>query len=142
MSTDPRLETLRLLTSIDATLKAIAQAILDYDNQIAAKHAPASTDALCNGPYGDPIIKAKSPRDWNGPDMIGRHFSECPADYLELLAARYDYFASKEEDSKKQKYNLLDAQRCRAWAVRIRGGYVAPAQASNSGFVDDGSGDF
>jgi hypothetical protein len=133
--TDPRLETLRLLTSIDATLKLLLAAQ-------SGDRAPQSDESVTHGPHGDPIVKAKDPRDWTGDSMNGRHFSECPADYLDLLAERYDYFASREEDATKQRYNLLDARRARAWAVRIRGGYIAPTQASNSGFVDDGSGGF
>jgi hypothetical protein len=89
-----------------------------------------------DGKYGDPVVKAKDPRDWAGPSMIGRKFSECPAEYLELLADRYVYFAEKndENDEKtdkgvpKSKYALADAARCRGWAARIRSGaHVPPA---------------
>lgn len=76
--------------------------------------------------YGDPIVKAKDPRDWAGDAMNGKHFSECPAEYLDLLADRYDYFAEREDDAKKAKYNRLDAARARGWAARIRDGYKAP----------------
>lgn len=120
MATDPQL--LALFTSIDASLKTLVALA-----QARQKKAAASDDKVCGGPHGDPIVRQKPPRDWTGDDMKGRHFSECPPDYLDLLAERFDYFASKEEDDTKQKYNLLDARRARAWAARIRGGWKAPA---------------
>ena len=73
--------------------------------------------------WGDPTIKAKDPRDWAGVTMQGRKFSECPAEYLDLLADRYDYFAEREDDPKRANYNRIDAARARGWAVRIRDGY-------------------
>lgn len=122
MSTDPRVETLALLRSIDASLKAL----------LARMPAPPERVDL-DGPHGNPVVKAKDPRDWTGETMNGRTFSECPAEYLDLLAERYDYFASREEDAKKQKYNLLDAQRARGWAARIRAGHVAPKRQPSEG---------
>jgi hypothetical protein len=121
MPTDPRIETIRLLSSIDASLKAVVAAL----NGRAM--TPQVNDSVCNGAHGDPVIKAADPRDWTGDTMKGRHFSECPPDYLDLLAQRYDYFASKEEDAKKKRYNELDSQRARAWAARLRAGWT-PAE--------------
>ena len=73
--------------------------------------------------WGDPVIKAKDPRDWAGDTMQGKKFSECPAEYLDLLADRYDYFSERETDPKKAGYNRMDAARARGWAARIRDGY-------------------
>jgi len=84
--------------------------------------------------YGDPTIKAKDPRDWAGESMQGRKFSECPVEYLDLLADRYDYFAGNETDAKKANYNRLDAARARGWAARIRDGYVPPAVGKDPDF--------
>lgn len=132
-ATDPRVETIRLLTSIDASLKKIAGCV-DRVSSLAATSINATVDdSVCDGPYGNPVIKAKPPRDWTGEDMTGRHFSDCPPEYLDLLAERFDYFASKETDPKKQKYNLLDARRARGWAARLRNGYQ-PDQAHEPGF--------
>ena len=132
MSTDPRAETIRLLTSIDASLKAL----LARGN---GGESPVN-DRVCDGPHGDPIIKAKDPRDWTGEAMKGRHFSECPPDYLDLLAERYDYFAEKsnndaqsasdeaelQDAQKSLRYAKLDAARARGWAARLRAGWTAP----------------
>ncbi len=97
--------------------------------RILAALSPAVPSVDLDGPHGDPVIKAKDPRDWAGGSMRGRTFSECPPEYLDLLAERLDYFASKEEDAKKQKYNLLDAQRARGWAARLRAGWTRPESA-------------
>ena len=115
-------ETLRLLRSIDASLKTLVQR--------SAASAPAGERVDLDGPHGDPVVKAKDPRDWTGDPMKGRHFSECPADYLDMLADRFDYFAGQEEDARKAKYNRLDASRARGWAQRKREGYVPPQRDS------------
>jgi len=129
MSTDA----LHVLRSIDETLKDILREL----RQGAAGHtgggAPgrvAAPDADLDGKYGDPEVKAKDPRDWMGPTMKGRRFSECPPDYLDMVAARLDYFA-EQADEKGEKasngkpasaYKRLDAARARGWAKRIRDG--------------------
>lgn len=117
-----------LLASIDASLRELVAFSRARQNK-----QTTSNDRLCDGPHGDPVIKAKDPRDWTGDSMQGRKMSECPPEYLEMLAERLDYFASKEEDPKKQKYNVLDANRARAWAARKRNGWTAPAVAQSEG---------
>jgi hypothetical protein len=125
-----------LLCSIDASLKAL----------VARQDAPASAPAIASdrdldGPYGDPVVKAKDPRDWTGPTMVGRKLSECPAEYLDMVAERLDYFCSTntgetEDDKKKLKYQRLDASRARGWAARIRAGKVKVAAPK---FADEDS---
>lgn len=100
--------------------------------------APAVPDRMLDGPRGDPEVRQKDPRDWAGEPMKGRRFSECPQEYLDLLAERYDYFAGREDDEKKFGYNRLDAQRARGWAARKRAGWTAPVAA---GRVDDTQGE-
>jgi hypothetical protein len=118
MSTETRAEVLAELRTITSVLRMILVAL--------KPESAGAPDALLSGPHGDPIVKAKDPRDWTGEPMQGRQFSECPPEYLDMLAERYDYFASKETDDKKQKYNLLDARRARAWAQRLRDGWTSP----------------
>jgi hypothetical protein len=116
-----------VLRSIDATLKELLA--LSKSKRAAAK--PTDDQKLhvdLDGPYGDPLIKAKDPKDWAGPSMRDRHFSECPPAYLFLLAQRYDYFASRELDEKKKRYNQLDAEKARHWAQRIESGYKPKTQ--------------
>jgi hypothetical protein len=111
-------ESVQLLRSIDASLKALVMATVPQK--------PVKVDL--DGQYGDPILKARDPRDWTGETMVGRKMSQCPAEYLDLLAERYDYFAGNETDAKKAGYNRLNAARCRGWAERIRNGEVPQAE--------------
>ena len=85
--------------------------------------------------------------------MQGRRFSECPPEYLDLVANRLDYFAGQNdgepgpEAAKKARWNRLDASRARGWAARIRAGYkpvprqtAAPMEAGDPGpFASDDS---
>lgn len=120
-------EVVDLLRSIDASLKQLV---------IILRPAEPLTVNL-DGPHGDPIVRAKSPRDWTGEDQLGKPFSQCPPAYLDLIAARYDYFASTAEDEQKRKYARLDAARARGWAERLRGGWRAPEPSSAEGSMSD-----
>lgn len=139
---DPRVEVLTELRKQTALLERMIALHESYMLTEAAVSArPAQSAVSLTGPHGDPIIKAKDPRDWSGDPMTGKHFSECPPEYLDLLAERYDYFASKNDDEaatakrvndapvvaemeKKARYAKLDASRARAWAAKLRAGYV------------------
>lgn len=125
-------ESIRLLRSIDSSLKSL----------LALQGGARQTERVdLDGTHGDPVVKAKDPRDWTGEPMKGRKFSECPPDYLDMVAERFDYFASKEPDEKKAKYNRLDAARARGWAQRLRAGWQPssePQNAGNDGFEADG----
>lgn len=124
MTSEARLnETLALLRSIDGSLKAIAKALV----QTAPKEVADDRDL--DGKYGDPEVKF-NPRDWTGDSYKGRFMSECPADFLDLLAETYDYFARKAEETNEQyngkpvaPYKRKDAARARGWAKRKRSGW-------------------
>lgn len=125
-------ETIKLLTSIDLSLrKLVVIAERKAEDRVKAaqgkQDASVASDADLDGKFGDPVVKARDPRDWTGPSMQGLPFSQCPAEYLDLVADRLDYFISQnpgedEEDKKKLKYQKLDAARARGWALRIRSG--------------------
>lgn len=129
-------EGITVLKSIDATLKAILRQLSvkdPHDKEIAP-------DGDLLGKYGDPVIKAKDPRDWTGAPMMGRKYSECPPAYLDLVADRLDYFADQAEAEKKTTssgkpvapYNRKDAARARGWAARIRSGAHVQTQQDDS----------
>ena len=142
-------ELLTALRSIDQSLRTLVV--------IAQKKAEAPTPAGAtprlvptvasdhdlDSQYGDPIVKAKSPRDWTGEPMLGRKFSECPAEYLDLVAERLDYFAGQSEATGELAsngkpvagYKRLDAARARGWAKRTREGKHATTPATN--WADD-----
>lgn len=97
--------------------------------------AGAATDVDLDGAHGNPVIK-KDPKRWTGASYAGCNFSDCPAEYLDVLAEFKDWQAGMDErkgtddDRRKAKFNRLDAARARGWAQRIRGGYKAPERAS------------
>ncbi len=132
-------ETLAVLKSIDLSLrKLVVIAERKAEERVkAAQGKPDSSvasDRDLDSQWGDPVVKAKDPRDWTGAPQQGKKFSECPAEYLDMVADRLDYFTSQnagatEEDQKKLKYQKLDAARARGWAARIRAGKVAPPPA-------------
>jgi hypothetical protein len=135
------------LGGIDATLKALLQATR---TAMPAARAAVASDSDLDSQYGDPEIKGKDPRDWTGPTMRGRRYSECPADYLELLAERLDWQAEQNDKEGKTTdagkpiapYNRKDAARARGWALRIRDGKVPQAPTgAHAGFAADAGGD-
>ena len=134
-------EEIELLRSIDASLKAL----------LAAPKPPATasareiaSDADLDGKYGNPEVRARDPRDWTGEPMLGRKFSECPAEYLDLVAERLDYFAGQSEATGELAsngkpvagYKRLDAARARGWAKRKREGKHTPEKTPKD-WIDD-----
>lgn len=127
--------TLSVLQSIDATLKQLLARFPTAPPAVA-------DDADLDGPYGDPVIQQKDPRDWKGATMIGRRYSQCPPDYLDMFASRLDFFAEvAEKEGRKTSngkdvapFNRRDAARARGWAKRLRGGWKSPA---DTGFDPD-----
>lgn len=145
------------LRSIDASLKLLVAhfgigakaqgASGGAAGEYVAPHTASDRDL--DSQFGNPEVKAKDPRDWTLGTMKGKRFSECPAEYLDLVADRLDFFieqaksdledpandANQADIRKKIKYDRLDASRARGWAKRIRAGYVAPVEPE--GFPSD-----
>lgn len=129
MATEPQTTgeiMIALLKSIDASLKVLATAV----RAKATKSVATARDL--DGRYGNPKVRLKV-RDWTGPDMKGRLFSECPAEFLDLLAETFDWLGDKEEregttynDKPTAPYKRQDAARARGWAQRIRSGAHTP----------------
>ena len=124
MSDDPRVLVLQEMRKQTNLLTRIAVTVEMIAGMREEERKPAAVNI--DGPHGDPVVKAKDPKDWTGEPMKGKRFSECPPDYLEMVASRLDFFASKNTDMEKQKWELLDARRARAWAARLRNGWKAP----------------
>lgn len=82
--------------------------------------------------FGDPMVR-KDPKRWAGDSYVNAHYSQCPTDYLLVMAEGLEYFASRdkakpEAEQPKHKngtpfwqYNLKDAARARGWARRNQG---------------------
>lgn len=130
-------ETLRLLRSIDTTLKTLLT-LSQRRTPAAAKEIASDRDL--DSKYGDPVIKF-NPRDWSGDSFKGCRMSQCPAPFLELLAETFDYFADKAEQNNEQTdkgkpvagCKRKDAARARGWAKRNRAVHPTPTQAQPAG---------
>ncbi len=126
-----------VLRSIDASLKQLLA--LQRGNQ----PPQVASDSDLDGQWGDPVIRAKDPRDWTKESQLGKPFSACPAEYLDLVASRLDFFAEKAEaegtltttGKPVAPYNRRDAARARGWAARIRRGWKP---TDDGGFPSDG----
>ena len=141
-------ETLSLLRSIDGTLKAMLA--------LAKRRTPdqkvIASDKDLDGKYGDPKVTF-DPRDWTGPSFKGCNLSQCPAEFLDLLAETYAYFALKNETAgavtdkgkPKAEFDRRSEGRARGWAKRVREGWKAPQQQagkSDGWGADESSGDW
>ncbi len=128
-------DVLAVLRSIDASLKQLVAA--------QPKPPPVVADAAdLDGQYGDPVIRAKDPKEWRGDSQTGKPFSACPPAYLDLVASRLDYFADKAEQDGTltssgkpvAPFNRRDAARARGWAARLRAGWKPPTMEGGSMF--------
>lgn len=135
------MDMLDVLRSIDASLKTLVALSQkrQAQTQAAASRNVVATDRDLDGKYGNPEIKF-NPRDWTGPSCKGRRMSECPADFLELVAETFDYFA-RQADEKDERtdsgkpvagYKRADAARARGWAKRIRDGKHRPSPQTDA----------
>lgn len=123
-------DALAVLRSIDTTLRAMLALAQQRTAKVrAAAPKDVASDRDLDGKYGDPVIKF-NPRDWTGDSFNGSRFSECPPDFLDMVAETFDYFAQKAEAANERTdkgkpvadYKQADAARARGWAKRLRDG--------------------
>jgi hypothetical protein len=126
-------EVIRLLRSIDASLKALVK--VAQARKSAPQGKKVADDRDLDSQWGNPTVFF-NPRDWTGPSFRDRRMSECDPDFLEMLAETFDYFADKAEENDERieggkangkpvaPYKRKDAARARGWAQRIRDGKV------------------
>ncbi len=115
------------------------------DPPLAPSVAP---DSDLDSERGNFAVK-KDPKQWKGESCVGRTLSECPPEFLDLLAETKDFKAGKEdedaaalagaEQAQKKKYasySRKDAARCRGWAARLRAGWKPAGQQQDGGDWD------
>jgi hypothetical protein len=98
------------------------------------KGAPAdlvASDSELDSAYGNPKVFS-DPKRWitdGGESMKDKLYSECPAEFLDVLAGSLDWLANQLEKEGKPNagYKRKDAARARGWAKRIRAGGVLPS---------------
>lgn len=129
-------EAVDLLRSIDTSLKVLVSfAQTRAKAATAAAPREVAPDRDLDGKWGDPLIRF-NPRGWKGPSLKDRKMSQCPAEFLDLLAEAHDWFAEKAEQNgemtksenpkPKGPFERQAAARARGWAKRIRAGGGAP----------------
>jgi hypothetical protein len=146
MSVSP--EVLLVLKSIDNSLKELVAIARARRSGGAAAGPSVASDRELDSTHGDPVVKF-DPRDWKGEQCKGLHFSQCPADFLDMLAETFDYFAEKAERTNEQTsagkpvapYKRKDAARARGWAARARAGKTTPATTNGADTAAWGSDD-
>lgn len=129
----------------------------------ARRSAPGSTggpgvasDRDLDSQYGDPQVK-KQPRGWNGPNQVGKRYSQTSPEFLDMMADFLDWKAGKNDEDaadetaeaedrssakKFAKYARADAARARGWAARLRAGWKPKANTNGAsgsagGAIDD-----
>ena len=122
---------------MSATLDSIAADL----HAIKVHLGLAVADAELDGKYGDPISRF-DPKGWFGDTFKGAKFSQCPPEYLDLLASACDYFARKNDETgakddkgrPKSTWDRKTALLARGWAARhrLRGFTANTVDASDS----------
>ena len=116
----------------------------------ASKQAPLNDAFLDANEWADKTIQKDPPR-WNGGSYVGRRYSQCPPDYLEVLAGYLDWKAAnpRKDDAGNvltnnkgrpwHEVDAFEAQIVRAWARRnaARGPAMAAPAAAYEAPADD-----
>lgn len=148
------------MSVIETRLAAVEARLAAIESRLASGAAPSSSGSRSGGgavasdddldsEWGDEVIK-KDPKKWvtdGGDSFVGCRMSECPSDYLRMLASLFDWMADKDEQAGKTytnkhgkevpvaPINRKKAARARGWAKRNEGKSRAPAASSAP--VDD-----
>lgn len=126
-----RPDTARALLSQAAFLIRIARGKSGASGEAGGSGGGAASDAELRGQYSDPSIK-KDPKRWAGASYAGCHYSECPSDYLLVLAEFLEWKAEQEKKKPEPKkhrngksffweFDLQNARLARGWARRNEG---------------------
>jgi hypothetical protein len=118
------------VTKLENLLGSVARAFGGSSDDAAI-----ATDRMMDHEKGDPLVKL-TPRDWKGVSMKNKHFSECPPDFLDVLAESFDFFAKKNDErgektpqgKPKGDFDRWGAKLARGWAKRLRDGWQPKAK--------------
>lgn len=134
------------LAALEARLSAVEARLAGGATAGGSSGGGIASDADLDGEYGDPIVK-KDPKKWleqGGESYAGCRMSECPSDYLRMLASLFDWMAGKDEEKGKTyknkrgedvptaPFNRTAAARARGWAKRNEGKSAAPVAQSDA----------
>lgn len=133
----------------DEQFQTIMGTLAEILTVVKAKPAAARTaspgggadDADLDSSFGDPEVRS-DPKKWTGPSMKGKRYSQCPSEFLGLLAGLLEWQGRRDDEDGKQDKNgnpsgdwkRRDAVRARGWQKRNEGKtFAEPAP----GEVDD-----
>lgn len=125
------------LAAIEARLAALEGGGARSNGAGSSSGGAVATDYEMSGPKGDPVLKKHPPR-WDGPpgEFVGKRYSQCSPEILDVVAGFLDWKAEKEAaEPGKEKYagySRKDAARARGWAARLRAGWTAPPEPASS----------
>lgn len=112
-------------------LKVLASAVVGTSGGGGATHGrPVASDGELDSQYGNPVVR-KDPKRWAGASYVTATYSQCPSDYLAVLADFLDFKADKDAEKPEPpkhrngkfyyEFNRKDAALARGWAARNRG---------------------
>jgi hypothetical protein len=117
----------QLIGDLSMRVRGLEQRVIRLEGSLRGPAPGLAPASVLDGPHGDPVVH-RDPRDWCGTSQVGKKFSECPPDYLDMLAGMFDWFAKRDretgrKDAKGRETWPLkekDASMARGWAARIR----------------------
>lgn len=88
---------------------------------------PIADDRDLDSQYGDPEVR-RDPKDWTGASCVGLRYSQCPPEFLDMLAGLLDWQSRKSAEKNEMTANgkpradylARDAARARGHAARLR----------------------
>ncbi len=130
-------DSLRLLTRI---AEGIDKLVAITQKNPANAGGAIATDQDLDSRWGDEEVRF-TPRDWAGAPMKGKKMSQCPPEFLDLLADAFDYFARQAEEKHEMTesgkpvaaFKKKSAARARGWALRLRTGWKGATPSAGGG---------
>lgn len=141
-------DALKRISQVEATLGRVSAAFGGASTGGSSK--PEADDAELDGRFSDRSVR-KDPKRWAGASFKGASYSQCPSEYLLVLADYLEWGADmdarKSEPPKHNngtpyfEYARKDARLARGWARRNHGKkFNPPAPPPSDDFSDDSGG--
>jgi hypothetical protein len=135
----------RGLDTLEAQVTGAAPPQRQTVNAALGLPEPAS-DADLDSQYGDPEVR-KDPKDWQGQTLVGAKYSQCPPDFLKMLAGLLAWQARKSDEKNemasngkpRSAYLIRDAARALGWARRIDAARAPRRPVPSAGVTGRGS---
>lgn len=121
-----------VLAALRVVLREVRQGFKALGAELAAVRAEVcaasavAPDSDLDGERGDPEVR-RDPKRWSGAPQAPCRMSECPPDYLDVLADLLDWKADHPREGKEQyvRFDRAAAARARGWAKRKRAQAIA-----------------